>query len=299
MDIEVKPDRFFNMKTYTRILVLVCMLIVLGFSWLSPMDAPATQRVDDGLTRALVTYGTARLLYGAVSVVQGTQIAATPGGVGATFTPGHILAPVAKLLEQFSDLMLLVCVSFGIQKLLIAVGGFWVISLALTAAVVGWTALYVKEKTIPAWLTKTLIVLLLVRFAVPLTVLGSDQIFKSILEPEYKTSQAALESVAQGVGSIAPTETPDAAEATESAGNETPGLLDRAKIWAKKKAAETVARFKGIKNMVEDSVKHTVKLMAVFVLQTIVLPLLLLLGLYHFARVTLQMPLRRNPFLKE
>ncbi len=296
MDIEVKPDRFFNTKMFTRVFVLVVMLTVLVCSWLPPLDDPATQRVDDGLKRALITYATARLLYGAVSVAQGTQIAATPAGIGATFTPGQILAPVAELLKTFSDLMLLVCVSFGIQKLLIAVGSFWFISLALSAVAVAWTALYVKEKPLPAWLTKTLIVLLLVRFAVPLTVLGADQIFESILKKEYQTSQAALESVTKEAESTVRTETTDAAEL---AGSETPGLLDRVKIWVKNKWDATVARFKGIKSKIEDSVMHMVTLMAVFVLQTIVLPLLLLLGLYHFARVTLQMPLRRNPFLKE
>lgn len=291
-----------NNKMLMRISVLVCMLAILVCSWLPTMDDPATQQVDDGLKRALITYGTARLLYGAVSVIQGTEIAATPAGMGTTFTPGQILAPAAELLKTFSDLMLFVCVSFGVQKLLISVGGFWFISLALTVTAVAWAALYFKEKTLPEWLTKTLIVLLLVRFAMPLTVMGANQIFEAILQKEYQTSQAALTSVMPVGEPTAASESLDSdqpPEAAESAGSEAQGFIAKAKSWLKKKSTAAAARFEGLKNKVERSVTHMVTLMAVFVLQTIVLPLLLLLGLYNFARVTLQIPLRRNMFAKD
>jgi hypothetical protein len=99
------------MKYLTRIGVLLLVVGVLACAWLQPLDGPAQQQVDDGLQRALVTYGSARVLHALVSVVQGTEISASPAGVGATFTPGQALAPAAEMLKQFSDLMLFVCVA--------------------------------------------------------------------------------------------------------------------------------------------------------------------------------------------
>jgi heme A synthase len=71
------------MKNLSRIGVVLLVIAVLAGAWLQPLDDPAKQRVDDGLQRALVTYGSARVLHAVVSVVQGTEISATPAGVGA------------------------------------------------------------------------------------------------------------------------------------------------------------------------------------------------------------------------
>src|SRR4051812_4241428 len=93
-----------------RILAATCVAVVVVCSWLHPLDGRATEKVDAGLEKAMVTYGTARLLHGSISVLQGTQVNAEPGGIGATFSPGQVLAPAAEMLKQFSDVMLVVCV---------------------------------------------------------------------------------------------------------------------------------------------------------------------------------------------
>ena len=100
--------------------------IVVG-SWLSPLDSPATDQVDAGLKRALISFAAARVLNGAISVVQGTQVAVQPFGLGVTLTVGQVLAPVSELVKHFSDLMLAASIAFGIHKVLIAIGGYWLI----------------------------------------------------------------------------------------------------------------------------------------------------------------------------
>ena len=92
------------------------MAAVLSCAWLAPLDAPAMQQVDAGLKRALVSFATARLLNGVISVAQGTEASVQPFGVGVTFAPGQILDPVNDLVEQFSHLMLAASVAFGVQK---------------------------------------------------------------------------------------------------------------------------------------------------------------------------------------
>lgn len=39
-----------------------------------------------------------------------------------TFTPGQVLAPLNTLIEQFSDVMLIAMIAFGVEKMLLSVG---------------------------------------------------------------------------------------------------------------------------------------------------------------------------------
>jgi hypothetical protein len=265
------------MKYLTRIGVLLLVVGVVACAWLQPLDGPAQQQVDDGLQRALVTYGSARVLHALVSVVQGTEISASPAGVGATFTPGQALAPAAEMLKQFSDLMLFVCVAFGVQKLLIIIGAFWLSSLALTVVLVTWLALYFRHAPVPALLKKFAVVLLLVRFAVPLSLMGSALVFAQILHEPYLESQAAL-------GGLTASATTQAAAVAKPAPPESPGMVDSIKKWFGDKAAVATEKLDSLRQAVADAAEHLVRLMAVFLLQTIVLPLLLVVGLWAAVR---------------
>ena len=243
------------------------------------------QQVDTGLKRALITYGTARLLHGAVSVLQGTQIDAAPAGIGATFSPGQILAPAAELLKQFSDLMLIVCVSFGIQKLIVAIGGFSAISFALTLVAIYWLFRYARFNQSPKWLTKIFLVLVVVRFAVPLTVIGSNSFFQTFMAKEYSVSQNAISTIAPK---------PVAQNLAQSPELPRPGIVGTLKSWITQKSSGAVASYVGMKDTVERAAENVVTLIAIFILQTVVIPLLMLLGLWGIAKVILQFPLTQT-----
>jgi len=130
-------------NTRKIILASFAAIVILG-SWLAPLDAPAIKQVDAGLKRALVSFAAARTLNALISVAQGTEISAQPLGVGVTLTPGQALDPLNDVVEQFSTLMLAASVAFGVQKILISIGSYWLISLALTATALGWTWLYFR-----------------------------------------------------------------------------------------------------------------------------------------------------------
>ena len=150
-----------------RALVAFTMAAVIACAWLAPLDAPAMRQADAGLKRALVSFATARLLNGVISVAQGTEASVQPFGVGVTFAPGQILDPVNDLVEQFSHLMLAASVAFGVQKALISIGSYWPVSLALSAAALGWWWLHLRRTSVPYWLSRLLVILLMLRFAVP------------------------------------------------------------------------------------------------------------------------------------
>jgi len=274
------------MKLFRPIGVALCLAIFLICAWLAPIDEPATQQVHAGLRRALVTYGTARVMHGAFSVIQGTQFNVAPAGLGTTLSPGQSLAPVTEMLKQFSDVMLLVCVSFGIQKLLISIGGFWVISLALTITALGWAFQFVRRRQSPEWLLKLLIVLLMVRFALPLTILGTDVLFKTFLEKDYTASQNAISSVPNQVETMA---------SLDSTDTKNPSIFGSMKEWFLEKLKGIAARHEAIKNSVELAAQHMVTLIGIFVLQTLMLPLLLLWALSGLAKVCFQTLMGRSP----
>src|ERR1035437_9472915 len=120
-----------------RLSLLVFLAIVLAFAWLKPLENASTQQIDAGLKRALVSFATARALNAIISVAQGTGVAVEPAGVGVTFAPGQVLRPINELVAQFAELMLAASVAFGVMKVLITMGSYWVVSLLLSVFAVG------------------------------------------------------------------------------------------------------------------------------------------------------------------
>ena len=86
----LRPDRTPTMPLpkpllLQRAYLLLIAVLVFAGCWVAPIDAPARAQVNDGLKRALTTFAAARALGAVVSVAQGTQVDATPGGVGVAF----------------------------------------------------------------------------------------------------------------------------------------------------------------------------------------------------------------------
>ena len=269
------------MKIARHVAMLVGLVLVLVCSWLAPMDSPALAHVDAGLKRALVSFATARTLNGVISIIQAAQIDIQPAGVGVTLSPGQLLAPVNELVKHFADLMLMACVAFGVQKVLISISGYWLISLVLTAAALTWTGFHLRQRYAPVWLSKTLVLMLMLRFAIPIAMLGTDALSERFLAADYVAAQTAIDTAASQASKINVPEPP----AADAAG----WWLLRIPAWLPS-ISDVKARFTGMKQVVEQSTDHMVKLMVIFLLQTLLMPLLLLWGLYGIAKVSFEWP---------
>ena len=265
-----------------RALVAFTMAAVTACAWLAPLDAPAMRQVDAGLKRALVSFATARLLNAVISVAQGTEASVQPFGVGVTFAPGQILDPVNDLVEQFSHLMLAASVAFGIQKALISIGSYWPVSLALSAAALGWWWCQLRRPQVPPWLSRLLVILLMLRFAVPVVTLGSDLLWQKFLAADYAASQQLIDNT-----------TGQASQLNPAAAADNRGLIDSMKDWLAKNG-DVGKHFENLKRAAEQATEHIIKLIVIFVLQTLVIPLLLLWALYAFVRQVFERPARGN-----
>jgi hypothetical protein len=264
------------------------------------MDAPAQRHLDEGLKRALLTYGTARALNSVVSIVQGTDVVLEPGGVGVKFSPGQALRPINDLIGQFADLMLYASIVFGAMEILIRIGGHWMVSFGLSVAAVAWASYELRKERSPAWIGKLLLMALLLRFAVPLVALGNEGIYSAFMASDYAASQAAIQASAGqlGEGSVTPNE-PGAerkqgglldwfnSKAPKADAKAEPTVVERLKEWFSQKG-DVSARLKMFVQSANNAVEHVVRLMVVFVLQTLVVPLILAWALMRGAAAVLQ-----------
>jgi hypothetical protein len=261
---------------------LAALLAAVACAWLAPLDAPATRQIDAGLKRALLTFAAARALNSVISVAQGTEVSLQPLGVGVTLAPGQLLDPVNDLVELFSNLMLAASVSFGVQKVLIGMAGYWPISLALTVAAIAWSVLQFRARGAPVWLPRLLVVLLMLRFAIPVVTLGTDVLWQKFLASEYESSQQSITSVSSEVVKLAP---------PAGLAGDSPGMVARMKQWLAENA-DVKMRFEALKQAAERATLHMIKLMVIFLMQTMLIPLLLMWALYSLARGVFALPRR-------
>ena len=266
-----------------RFLIFLALAIVLAAAWFKPLEIAATEQVDAGLKRALVSFATARALNAIISVAQGTEIAVEPAGVGVKFAPGQVLRPINDLVAQFAELMLAASVAFGVMKALISIGSYWVVSIFLTAFALGWTWFRWRGQKSPVWLARVLFVLLLVRFAVPLVTVGSDAIFQRFLNGDYSASQNAIDG---NSGQLATLSQLPAELKTGT------GIGERIKGWWSQNIDFVDSRVEKLKQVASQVAEHIVKLIVVFLMQTIVLPLLLFWALYRAGKEMFDSPSR-------
>ncbi|MDP9604904.1 UNVERIFIED_ORG: hypothetical protein J2W38_004705 [Variovorax paradoxus] len=259
-------------------LLLVAICVLVG-CWVAPIDTPAREQVNDGLKRALTTFAAARALGAVVSVAQGTQVDATPGGVGVSFAPGQALKPLNELIEQFAAVMLAASVSFGIQLVLLNIGAHQLMSWLVSIVALVWIAVRWRRGSSPRWLQSALIGLLLVRFAVPLSAVANEGIYRVFMANEY---QAALSGIEKSPGAVT-----DATREPPAAQGE--GWRERIERWLPK-LPDLKATYDQILKSASDWAERIVRLIALFVLQTVVLPLAFLFIAWRLARAAVREP---------
>ncbi len=241
-------------------------------------DNPGEAYLEQSLQRALITFATARALNGVISVAQGTQIALEPAGVGVNFSPGEILDPINDLIERFSWVMLAASSSLGVQKLMLSIGAWWPVTVALIVALgVAVWGLWQDAWSRPVFrliVGRVLVFTLLLRFAVPLVSLGGELIYSQFLAPTYTQASAELEATHQEVGSLN--------EASASQRDDGAGLLRRLGDLASE-IGDWRAKLEQYRTVADSATRSALDLIVLFIFQTAVLPLLFLWCLLGWA----------------
>jgi len=258
-----------------------------------------SEAIEQAFQRALIGYAIARGLNGAISVAQGTEVAVQPAGIGVNFAPGEILDPINDLVERFSWIMMLSASSLGVQRVLLTMSGWWGALLLLALLGGAWLALRVwrgrqvaqASATAPApgigpgsglsaALGRTFLFLVVLRLAMPAVVLANDAVYRVFLAPDYQAASVELERAREAIGAI--NEDVAAQKRPLTSGESAPGLFDRARgVWQQAmQSVDIEARLDDYTQAAETVSENTIRLIVVFVMQTVVFPLLFLAVLW-------------------
>ena len=242
---------------------VLILALLLALVWFRPLDTVAEQYTESGLKRAFATFAAARAMNATISVLQSIQV-----GAGASIQLGAVLDPIDDLIEQFSGIMLAATLSFATQGLLIDVSGAWPVSMLLTVLFLAWIFFYLRNRVPPGWLPRLALGLLCLRLAVPTLALGSEVTYRLLLAGKYEASQSQIKSA----------EVPEVeVQAGES-------RAERFKRWWAQ-STDIGKKIETLKARTEGWVEHIVRLAAVFMVQTVVLPLVFLWAMLWLYRV--------------
>lgn len=256
---------------------LLCCLLLVHTPWLGNI---ANEYTEQSFKRALVTYAVSRSLNGVISVAQGTEVAISPVGVGLTFAPGQILDPVNDLIERFSWIVLASGTSLGIQHLLLGITTTplvsWFLTLiTLVVIVFAWFYRPVSEdKTDWSGLFhKLLVIVLLIRFSVPVIAVVNEFIYQQFLQADYQVAQNKLQAATTQIENINQTTSNSYQDGTDDA-----GLLEKASQWlnSAQHKLDIDKQIASLKQSADDVSHQVINMFVIFLTHTIIFPLLFL-----------------------
>jgi len=261
--------------------IATALLLAAVLSVLPVIDQQAQDNYETLFQRAFITFALARTLNGVISVVQGTELALQPAGVGLTLTPGEILDPVNDLVERFSWIMLGATVSLGIQHVLMDVSAWWLIKLLVVVLAI-WLMLATLRTDQPPGgsrrvLLRVFLIALFLRFAVPLTLIANDALYQLFLEQRYTESTEVISKAGQEIELISQAGQPEEQE-TEKGGIFSSGVFETLgnAFDSTKQALNLANKMRHIKARAAEMIEHLIQLSVVFILQTGILPIVFL-----------------------
>ena len=284
MTILLKLRHSFIQAGATRILLTFLFVLAIILSMTQTLDTKSKMHIDKAFNRAFITFGISKALNGVISVAQGTEVAIQPAGIGINLTPGQILDPVNDLIERFSWVMLASTTSLGIQKTFLLmskwppfnyfINSFFILSLAL---------LFIKIKqmrNIKTFILRFSLLLLVLRFTVPVAGMCNELVYQAFLKNDYDTSSRQLEFTTEKIDQLNQDEQmkqPDVKkksvwESAKEFYNTTANMLDISDRIEKYKKAAT------------ETTQHVISLIVVFAFQTIIIPFLFIYILYLLSK---------------
>ena len=272
-----------------KLFLSLLFILAIIFNLNQTLDTSSKQHIDKAFDRALITFGIAKTLNGVISVAQGTEIAIQPAGIGINLTPGQILDPVNDLVERFSWIMLASTTSLGIQKVFLTMS-IWPAFSNFLAAFLAFGLVMIftinrKYFHLRTFILRTSLLLIVLRFAVPVAGLANESIYNVFLESEYITSTQRLESTAQQIGELNKNEQfnqPD---------------IKKKSVWESAKAfysstsemLDINKKIESYKQAATETTNHIVNLIVVFLFQTLIIPLGFIFIIYAYFKYILKL----------
>jgi hypothetical protein len=260
-------------------------------------DTRATAYIDQSLKNAGAAFLLARGFNAVVSVFQESELQLEPAGVGVSLALGQALDPINDLVERFSWVMLASLTSLGIQKFLIEITPFLSIQILLLLALSALLAGVWQTNRSPIDLSQIGRILLLsaivLRFAVPAMAFLNHQVYETFLAERHDQSVARLDRSTRMLESYALDDTAEQVGAQQEGDNagDRQGWFGQAQetlsqaIEQGKVFFDVKTKFAAVKRLTQEMVDTVIDLIVVFTLNTIVLPLIFLWGIFKLGRL--------------
>lgn len=260
-----------------KVIISVLLIIVLLLSLSLTLDESAMQLQDEAFERAMVAFGLAKGLNGVISLIQGTQLSFTPVGIGLNFSVGEVLDPFNDMVERFSWVMLLASISLGVQKLLLILSAKLFLQVVFLGSIVSTLALlWLKQiQNYNYFLVsmKILLFLLVLRFGAVLSVYTTELLYESLLKQEYQTSSLVLEETKTTLEDIQSQNGDIFVENKQSAWYE---LDVTTKYNNLKEQLNISKKLHALAQNIEEASRKIITLITIFIVQTVLMPLLFL-----------------------
>jgi CBS domain containing-hemolysin-like protein len=261
----------FIKDNYRKVIITVLLLLLAFFSVSKLLDTFSfdtfgEKYTEEGFTRSLAAFGIAKGLNGLISVVQGTEVAIEPVGVGVILTPGQILDPVNDLIERFSWVMLICTTSLGIQSILLTIFSSFFFSIAVSTTLF-LIVLFIWNDQLASINLKNILYrlaafLIILRFFIPLMAITNDGLYKAFLEPTYIESKLQLEQSNIAIANLSDNQKINN-EAADKSWYEV--IIDSINIDK---------NYEQLKVEADNLTSHIIDLIVVFTMQTILFPLI-------------------------
>lgn len=277
---------FSPLQRKSAITVIALIVAVLAYSSLlgvfiakTPLDRidqRAESYVEKTMVRAAYTFAIVRGLNGMISMIQGTEIAVSPAGIGLNLSVGEVLDPINDLAERFSWIMLVSTTSLGVQRILMEMGDWLGLRILLTTgmlllAVSAWKRCW-GFMDLQSIAIRLVMLALTARLFIPSVALVSETIYDRFLNSHYLEATETLTRISGELQEVVPT----VQDKSDIPGSES--TLQELRRWlaGTKDLLDIRAKIEHLGTKLQRFTEDTVRLMVVFIFQTIIIPLIML-----------------------
>jgi len=176
--------------------VIAIILFFIPSLMIPVLDDKADVYFETTIKQVGISYVTCRIINGSVSIIKDSNIQIEPAGVGMSIAVGQILDPIDDMTERFSTVIVTSIVSLGVQKLLYEVGvetAPRILSILMICFSIFVWIESAKLKNIPQIFIKIFMVVLFIRFCLPVSAIISSSIHKNFFSPRIEQSTKELE----------------------------------------------------------------------------------------------------------
>ncbi|MDY6820864.1 MAG: hypothetical protein SVN78_04500 [Deferribacterota bacterium] len=244
-------------------------------NYVRKIDNMTISYIDSSINKAIIAFTSARGINAIISMLKSSTVNLTPAGVGASISIGQVLDPVDDIIENLSNILLLSIVSLGIQRFLIEIAPFISFNIFLNLGLILLFFLIIIKNLRKSFLfnlvIKFFIVALVIEFILPFFVFIDWTTNKLFFEKEYESARYTLN------------ETNEELTATYGAIFSTKGVIEGFKNFLKKE--NNGKNFiEQLKDSAEKIIESSLKLILIFILDTVIIPLFFLWLLYKFLK---------------